>query len=445
MILNNICKLSELEGAIRIDAEYYQQDYYLLLNKLKNAGAIPLKKISYPIKRRFQPIEGEHFNYIEISEVDLNTGEFNTSRILGEQAPDRAQFIVKKNDVLISTVRPIRNAVVIILEDEENLICSSGFCIMHPKKISPLYLFLYFKTDVIAYLLNRYTTSTEYPAVSWVDILNIPIYLGNYAFREKIIKLGKKAFDLLKESQISFKKAEDLLLEELELKNFKFKYNLFYTTNLSKTIKVDRIDAEYYDPRYDDFLNKLKAYNNGYEQLLINVKNIRTYFNPKNYPDKLFSYIELANINSNVGVIKSVNEITGETAPSRAKRLLKNGDVIVSSVEGSLNRIALIDEDNEGALASTGFFQFRTLKILPEALLILIKSIALQTQFKRECRGTILRAIPNSSLKEIIIPLLPIEFQKKIAILVQRSHQKRRRAKNLINKAKKIINKAIGV
>lgn len=65
----------------------------------------------------------------------------------------------------------------------------------------------------------------------------------------------------------------------------------------------------------------------------------------------------------------------GKEAPSRARRVLKTGDVIVSSVEGSLGKVAFVDSAQDGYLASTGFFQFRSKEILPEALLMLAKSI----------------------------------------------------------------------
>ena len=173
------------------------------------------------------------------------------------------------------------------------------------------------------------------------------------------------------------------------------------------------------------------------------VENVKPDFDPLKYPDKIFSYIELANIDSSIGVINSRTEIKGEEAPSRARRILRKNEVIVSSVEGSLEKVALVDDEYEGSLASTGFFQFRAKNIFPEVLLVLSKSIAIQTQLKRECSGTILTAIPNEALKRVIIPLLPIETQQKIASLVQQSHEARKRAKELLDEAKRKVEEAI--
>ncbi|MFY9302684.1 MAG: hypothetical protein WAO75_05140, partial [Atribacterales bacterium] len=73
---------------------------------------------------------------------------------------------------------------------------------------------------------------TEYPAVTWKDILNIPVFLGNKKLRSEITEDVNEAFTLLEQSQIFYSQAENLLLEELRLKDFKPKYKLFYTAKL---------------------------------------------------------------------------------------------------------------------------------------------------------------------------------------------------------------------
>lgn len=443
MAVISVAKLSELEGAKRLDAEYYQPEYSYLLANLYRTGALPVKMVAVPMKRKFRPLEGEYFDYIEIAEVDLSTGEFNTSKIIGEEAPNRAQWVVKRDDILISTVRPIRNAVVWVRDEKENLVCSSGFAVIHPTSVSSEYLFIYFKTKYIAKLLDRYTTATEYPAVTWKDILNIPVFLGNKELRSEITEDVNKAFTLLEQSQISYSQAENLLLEELRLKNFKPKYELSYVANLSQAFNAHRIDAEYFQPVYGEVVKKVIECPYGYTKLLNCVENVKPDFDPLKYPDITFSYIELADVDSSIGVINSKTEIKGEEAPSRARRILRKNEVIVSSVEGSLEKVALVDDEHEGSLASTGFFQFKTKNTFPEVLLVLSKSIAIQAQLKRECSGTILTAVPNKALKRIIIPLLPIETQQQITSLVQQSHEARRRAKELLEEAKRRVEEAI--
>ena len=186
MITYSIIQKSQLEGSHRLDAEYYQPEYLGIIKNLDKLNAILISEVAKNPKRKFNPKTGEVFQYIEISEIDLTTGEYNKSEILGENTPDRAQWVVRQNDVIVSTVRPIRNAVSLINEDAKNIVCSSGFAVLEAEKVEPEYLFVYLKTQPIVNLLDRKTTATMYPAVTTDDILNTKIYLGNENFRREI-------------------------------------------------------------------------------------------------------------------------------------------------------------------------------------------------------------------------------------------------------------------
>ena len=122
---------------------------------------------------------------------------------------------------------------------------------------------------------------------------------------------------------------------------------------------------------------------------------------------------------------------------------MKANDVIFSSVEGSLEKVALVGKEQDGYLASNGFFQFRSKDILPEVLLVLAKSFVLQMQFEKETAGTILTAVPKEAVKNIIVPKINKPTQQKIAELVQESHQARKKAKQLLEEAKNKVENLI--
>ena len=167
------------------------------------------------------------------------------------------------------------------------------------------------------------------------------------------------------------------------------------------------------------------------------IEDVPAKFIPK--PDENYHYVELANINSSIGIIDGYSEVLGKEAPSRAKRILRQGDVIVSSVEGSLGKVALVDKTQEGFLASTGFFQFRSKEILPEVLLILAKSLIVKMQLQKRCAGTILMAVPSETLENILIPVVAKPVQQKIAELVRKSHEARKKSKELLEEAKRKV------
>jgi len=232
-----------------------------------------------------------------------------------------------------------------------------------------------------------------------------------------------------------------LLLEDLEFKDFEVEDDLSYIVNLSEVKSAHRADAEYFQPKYDKLVERIKKY--GAASLLDLVQNVAARFSSKSQPDKIFQYVELSNITSSVGTIDGFSEVSGSEAPSRAKRVLKTNDVVLSSVEGSLEKVALVGKDREGYLASNGFFQFRSKDILPEVLLVLAKSFVLQMQFEKETAGTILTAVPKEAVKNIVVPKIGKPTQQKIADLVQKSHEARAKAKQLLAQAKNKVENLI--
>ena len=59
----------------------------------------------------------------------------------------------------------------------------------------------------------------------------------------------------------------------------------------------------------------------------------------------------------------------------RARRIVLNENIIVSSIEGSLSSIALIEKEYDNTLCSTGFYVINSKSLNSEILLVLLRSI----------------------------------------------------------------------
>lgn len=134
---------------------------------------------------------------------------------------------------------------------------------------------------------------------------------------------------------------------------------------------------------------------------------------------------------------------TGEDLPARARRRVDIGDVIVSSIEGSLGSIALITEEYDNALCSTGFHVVESDVLNSETLLVLLKSSIGQLQLKKGCSGTILTAISKEEFSKIAIPKIRVEKQTEIQQKIIESFNLRKHAKDLLERAKRAVEIAI--
>lgn len=77
---------------------------------------------------------------------------------------------------------------------------------------------------------------------------------------------------------------------------------------------------------------------------------------PSKEPNKEFIYVDIDSVGKGTGSISYSNKIKGSKAPSRARRVAKKGNVIISSVRPYLKGFALIKEDVSNCIFSTGFF-----------------------------------------------------------------------------------------
>jgi len=448
MAIVSVIKLSETGKYHRLDAEFYQPKYFIDFSK---GSWKPIKEFldicQYGIS---QAMTEEPRGYPIFRMNDIRDCFLLDDEVKYVEIPEQVfkQFRLEIDDVLFNRVNAEefvgRTGIFKLKGDYVFASYLIRLRVKPGSKILPNYLNIFLNTKFGKKQIHRFSRRAVNQAnVNAEELSNFKIAMISIGMQKEISQLSNEAWAKIELSKFFYSQAETLLLEELGLKDFKPKYEKTYTAKLSDTFSAHRINAEYFQPAYEEVIEKIKNYKNGFSRLLKHVENVKPNFDPTKYPDKIFSYIELADIDSSIGVIHSVNEIKGEEAPSRARRMLREGDVIVSSVEGSLEKVALVDKEHNGCLASTGFFQFRPLDILPEVLLVLSKTIVLQSQLKKKCSGTILTAVPKESLRDIIIPLLPLSTQQKIASFVQQSHEARSKAKELLEVAKKAVEIAI--
>lgn len=151
-------------------------------------------------------LPNEIINYIDISSIDNSQNVItSTTPIIFDDAPSRAQQVVKIGDVLISLVRPNLRNVAIVNSQIDNLVASSGFCILRTEgHVNNRYIFYIVKGDKFTnYLLSR-VQGANYPAVREDDIKNYLLPVPPMAEQERIVA----ELDLL--SGIIEKKKEQL-------------------------------------------------------------------------------------------------------------------------------------------------------------------------------------------------------------------------------------------
>ena len=439
-----ILKLSEVKEEnirFRIDSDFFIKEY--LKNELFLKSKFRIKDFS---KNKIKTINNfrlkKDFNYLEISGVNLNSLNYEITTINPNEIPDRATYILKHNDIIVSTVRPNRNAVALI-KNPKRLIGTSGFTVIRPFNIVPEYLFVFCKTKYFITKLMRENTASMYPAVSDSDVLNVKIPIPSNDFQLKIEQIVKSSYDKLENSKSLYSQAEEILLTELGLKDWQ-------PTEETKAVKSfkdsfltsGRLDAEYYQPKYEEIEEKIRGYKGGWD-IIDNhfIQNNKIIEEDK----EGYNYIEIGDINVSNGEV-NYNYILKEELPANAKIKVNKNDLLISKVRPYRGAVAIIDFENDNLVASGAFTVLQekeNLLINKETLCILLKISVYKTLMMKNNVGSSYPVIKDEDIKNLTIPILPLAIQQTISQKIQQSFKLRKESKDLLELAKKMVEEAI--
>lgn len=125
-------------------------------------------------------------------------------------------------------------------------------------------------------------------------------------------------------------------------------------------------------------------------------------------------YVDISSVN-NRGEIRETDEMPFGEAPSRAQRLVQDGDTIVSTVRTYLRAIAFVEESPPNRVVSTGFAVLRpTEKLDPRFLWRCLQADPFIEWIVANSKGVSYPAINPSRLGDLVVPVPPLEEQKTI-------------------------------
>lgn len=116
------------------------------------------------------------FKYIDISNVNQFGITQEPEYITFNEAPSRARRLIKKNDVIVSTVRTYLKAIAFIDFETKDYVVSTGFAVLQPKKnIFPKYLGYYCQSEYFIDKVVSNSKGVSYPAINAGEIVQLPI------------------------------------------------------------------------------------------------------------------------------------------------------------------------------------------------------------------------------------------------------------------------------
>jgi restriction endonuclease S subunit len=448
MAVYSAIKLSELEGAKRIDAEYYKPEYLKLSSKIISKGYSKLGNISSLLT------DGDHGNpeystegIVYVTSENLNglgVDIKGCNKISYEYAKKiRKDCFTTEGDILLTTVGKIGISTIAQLSGIA-LSRDIARIVIEKNTFYPEFISVYLNSRIGLSLTERESVGSVQKGLYLVQIRNLKIPKISNILQDKIKHFFLNAIKFYKQSLSFYSQAENLLLEELGLKDLKPRYEKTYTANLSSAFSVHRIDAEYFQPAYEEIEKHLikKFFAKPIKKL--NFIDVTTGQYSEKYVDKSKGLPYIRGTDLKNGTINTDDLVYISPEDQIEGKKAKEGDVVVTRV-GTIGLSARIPQECEGGTISDNLIRLRfdQQKLNSYYLALFLGSPLGANLMIKNSRGSVQQRLNQETLKEVVIPLLLLETQQKIASLVQQSHEARRKAKELLEVAKKAVEVAI--
>lgn len=155
------------------------------------------------------------------------------------------------------------------------------------------------------------------------------------------------------------------------------------------------------------------------EQLLGDVLRPTETVDPTAGPDTPFEYVDVSSVDNVALSIVATQKLLGRDAPSRARRVIRAGDVIFATVRPTLRRIAIVPRALDGQVCSTGYFVLRSGSAMDHRWLFYF----LQTDEFMGCmealqRGASYPAVSDADVRSQRVPVPPLPDQRRIVAIL---------------------------
>lgn len=439
---------SLLEGALRFDAEYYQPDYTEKANRLRS------KKNAWQTFGRIVEVRGgnafksEAFGDIgipiaRITEVNQNTPIEQWPKLSFSEYEQFPKNLLRAGDILLGGTHHNYWDLGKVIQIVSDIECTFNQRTFKLRTLSPLlfqnYLFTFLCTKYARFQFERLGRGNNQLNLNQPELFSVEIYVASNTLQKHVSEMIDIRNNKIIESFSLIWKAEQLLFSELGLQGWKPTHDLTFARSYSQAAKAGRMDAEYFQPKFDDILRLLSEYPLQRLSKLANQVNETVTFSES----QKYRYIEISDVNTTNGEVGYTEREVKELPPN-AKIKVKGGELIISKVRPTRGAIGIIpDACQKNGVCSSAFVVLNIPSPVREFLQVYLRSLVGKTLLEQPCKGTSYPTIDDIDVLSLPMPTISTKAQVKISELVIQSDKARREAKSLLEKAKQAVEIAI--
>ena len=435
---------SYIDEAGRLDSEYYSKEYIYEENQLHKLSL-------FSIGDKYRVTDGEHgsVEYLDdgvkyLTAANIKEGYVDLSKIryVSNAVDERnKRASVKAGDILIS-IKGTLGQIAIAEKSLAPCNMNRDVAIIKPTSAPDSYNYL-----IALFLMGKYgALQSRRDGSGGVQQMITLERLRKFAipeFSEQFCDTLKKAYDtvlmLRAKSEEAYNEAREVLETEIGIDMDTINEGGTVVRSFAESFgNTGRLDAEYYQPKYDEYRNHILNYKHGYttpgnEFILVKTKCTR---NLDTYP-----YVEIGDVDIGHGNAE-YNVINNEDLPDNAKIMTHKGDLLVSTVRPYRGAVAILRED--GLLVSGAFTVLRENSHYPvETLQVLLRTELYKDWLLQFNVGTSYPVIKDDDILSLPIPALKSDLHTEIIKCVRTANKYLVSSKKLLEYAKQAVEMAI--
>lgn len=415
----SIINKKSLERTNRLDSEYYSASLQSVNDVLAEKGAIPLTNV-------VNVSDGNHLkisDYFQYEGIPYFRGkDINSDFFIENSNPERISEAVynqgflkrsyfKPGDVILSIVGTV-GSLSIIPEIFKKSTGSCKLAILRSKGVEPEYIASFLLCKYGQSQIEQNTRGAVQTGLLLEDLDQILFFPSIGKFRKVIQKIIHQAFLNNRLSKRTYKEAENLLRSELGLKNWKPIYKRSFEKSFFDINESNRMDAEYFQPVFDDLEETIKS-NNHNCKILGDVVSIKKGIEPGSnfYKDFGVKFIRVSNL-TKFGLKSDNQQFISEDLYKTFSKFQPQVNEILLSKDASPGIALHLMEVPEKMIISSGIIRLRiksNQKVKPEYLTLVLNSVIVQMQIEKYSGGSIINHWLIDQIKETFIPVLSMD------------------------------------
>ncbi|CAN1575210.1 HsdS Restriction endonuclease S subunits [Flavobacteriaceae bacterium] len=315
--------------------------------------------------------EGD-YRYVRITDIDNNGELISTQKKYLKHSKEAEGFLIRDNDLLMARTGATFAKVLLYKDFEPSVFASYLIRIKFKEKIENRLYWYFAKTKSYWDQANSLASGAAQPHFNGAAVKQVIFsYPKSLSEQQRIVAILDEAFSAIAKAKAN---------AEQNLKNAKELFESYLQ---------------------GVFENK----GEGWEEKLLGEVLVKTETtDPTKKPNEEFIYLDVSSVNKETKEIENATVLLGKDAPSRARKLIRTNDVIFATVRPTHSRVALITEEYDQQVCSTGYFVLRAKEFLSNNLVYyFLLTYGFNKQMEKLQKGASYPAVTDTEVKGIYI------------------------------------------